>query len=424
MGTSIVQTCTKRILLQLILIFFYSIGIHCYALFIRIATLFSAKAKLFIQGRKNQKAIFNKSVPGGNQRVIWFHCASLGEFEMARPIIEDYRIKHSDHFIVLTFFSPSGYEIRKNYTQADAILYLPFDTRANAFRFVEHFHPDVAVFVKYEVWIHFFNTLKQSGSKIIMMNAVFRKDQRFFKWYGGIFRNALNHCETIFVQSASSKKILDEIGIQSVVSGDTRYDRCTQVADSVQPIPEINRWINGKFCIVVGSSWPEEEKIIAELQINDSIQWIIVPHDVSSGHILAIKNLFTSSFTMSGSDFPSDKNVLIVDSIGQLNKIYQYADLSIVGGGFSGKLHNILEPAAYGSPVLIGPKHSRFEESQELKSNGFVYSFSNGKELSALVERFQSDPQKLKAQKTALKMYFREKTGAVALISDWLEKHS
>lgn len=403
------------------MIFFYSIGIHCYALFIRIASLFNKKAKLFIQGRKNQKAIFNKSEPGKNQRVIWFHCASLGEFEMARPIIEDYRIKHSDHFIVLTFFSPSGYEIRKNYNQVDAILYLPFDTRTNAFRFVEHFHPDVAVFVKYEVWVHFFNTLKLSGSKIIMMNAVFRRDQRFFKWYGGIFRKALKHCDAIFVQSTRSKKILDEIGIQSVVSGDTRYDRCVQIADSVQPIPEISKWINGKFCIVAGSSWPEEEKIIAELQINDSIQWIIVPHDISSGHISAIKNQFSSSFTLSESNFPANKNVMIVDSIGQLNKIYQYADLSIIGGGFTGKLHNVLEAAAYGSLVLFGPKHSRFEESLELKSNGFAFSFSNGKELSELISGLQSAPDKLNSKKAELKTYFREKTGAVNHITNWLE---
>jgi 3-deoxy-D-manno-octulosonic-acid transferase len=317
------------------------------------ASPFNARARLWIQGRKGWRNKYVKLIHSTKSKpVVWFHCASLGEFEMARPVMEKLKEVYGDKlFLLISFFSPSGYEVQKNYKLADAVVYLPADTPGNAGKFIEIVNPIIAVFVKYEIWVNYFRDLKKNETKIILMNAVFRTDQRFFKWYGGIFRKALKETDKIFVQSKNSLELLETIDVKSEITGDTRYDRVMQVRSREKRIDDIANWVNGKFCIVCGSTWQPEEEIIAKIcdKLPGDIKWIIAPHDISPNHIEKIQVLFKykAAVLSKMKDDDNKKNILIIDSIGRLAQVYSLAKVAIVGGGFSGKLHNILEPAVY-----------------------------------------------------------------------------
>ncbi|MBX7093605.1 MAG: 3-deoxy-D-manno-octulosonic acid transferase [Flavobacteriales bacterium] len=389
----------------------YLLSIYFYRLIIRILSPFHSKAALWIHGRKSWRGRLEK-IPFSEHRIL-FHCASLGEFEMIRPIIEWMKINKPDYQILISFFSPSGYEVRKHYDKADAVFYLPSDTPKNAKDFARILRPEMVVFAKYEFWHFHLNALKASGAKLFAVSAVFRTNHRFFKWYGSMFRNDLRLFDSIFVQDTPSQHLLKSIGIESVLAGDTRFDRVYANAETSKPIVPIENWINHRRVIVAGSSWPQEEQRMVEAmkQIdNENLCWIIVPHDVSEAHISELQ----ASIPVSSVRFTRWKNentaVMIIDNVGMLMSVYRYAHLAIVGGGFSGKLHNILEPAAFGIPVLFGPKHDRFREADEMIKAGAAYEFDG--DLKEQLSRFISDETLLEQSGRAAKEFVMQHLGA------------
>lgn len=328
------------------------------------------------------------------KNCIWFHCASLGEFEMARPLIERLKKEKPNQKILITFFSPSGFEIKKNYDKADLILYLPLDTRKNAKDFIQLFQPSLAVFVKYEIWLNYLNQIKNNGIKSILISATFNKDQRFFKWNGKIFRDGLKIFNTIYVQNENSKKILSTIQIKSIVAGDTRYDQVNANLQNKKNLPLLEKWVGNNKVIIAGSSWEPEEKLLIPFvnKKTEGIKIIIAPHDISSPHIHQIKSKITVPFSLYSQLKESTiSNVLIIDNIGLLSSIYQYGNIAIIGGGFSGKLHNILEAATFGLPILFGPKHNKFQEANDFICENAAFVFTNENELNNHLNKLISD---------------------------------
>jgi len=368
---------------------------------LKIAALFSPKMKLFTEGRKHVFETLEQKIARAD-RTIWFHAASLGEYEQGLPIMEKIRQMYPQHKIVLTFFSPSGYEIRKHTKAADAVVYLPLDTRANAAKFLTMVRPELVFFVKYEFWPNYLNELKKAGTPVYLISGLFREKQVFFKWYGGFYRKALQAFRHFFVQYDSSKQLLQSIGYTNVtISGDTRYDRVSEILERDNSLPFIEEFINGKTTIVFGSSWPKDEAMFMEF-INSSAdaKFIIAPHTIGPDHINDIKNsikkkavLYTE---MEGKDL-ADYDVFIVNTIGILGKIYSYADAAYVGGGFgTSGLHNILEPAAFGVPVIIGPNHQKFPEAVALVQMGGCIAVSDKQQMEdALSALLHNDDYRL-----------------------------
>ena len=335
---------------------------------LKVVALFSPKIKLFVEGRKTVFATLEQKIQPGD-KTIWFHAASLGEYEQGLPVMEKVRAMHPDHKIVLTFFSPSGYEVRKNAATADVIVYLPMDTRANAKKFIDLIKPEKVFFIKYEFWPNYLNQLKKTQAQVYLISGLFRESQMFFKWYGGFYRNALKTFSHFFVQYESSKTLLQKIGFNNVtISGDTRYDRVSEILERDNNLPFIEEFIDGKIAVVFGSSWPKDEAMFTDF-INQSsgVKFIIAPHTIGAEHILAIKSSLTKKvilFSEKEGKNLADYDVIIINTIGILTKIYSYADVAYVGGGFgTSGLHNILEPAAFGVPIIIGPNHQKFPEA-------------------------------------------------------------
>jgi len=402
---------------------FYSLAIRFYVAGIFLASFFNQKAKLWIQGRKNCQSI-NEKKAHEIRGCVWFHCASLGEFEMARPLIERLKKEKPETKILLTFFSPSGYEIRKNYELVDLVIYIPADTKSNAFWFVDAFRPSLAVFVKYEIWLNILDELKKNKIKTILISAVFHPEQRFFKWYGKIFRDALLAFDKIYVQNESSFEILKKWKIKSIIAGDTRYDRVNENAKNTKPIDAIFRWKSNEKVIIVGSSWQREEKLIGEFSNKNSNQKIIiVPHDISENHLKNIESQLNFPFIRySQLDKITNEKIIIIDNIGLLSSLYQYADIAIIGGGFSGKLHNILEAATFGIPILFGPKHFRFQEAKEFISVGAAFTFSDQKSLDENLNSLLNNEGKRKKSGEAALEIVQKNIGATEII--WKENFS
>ena len=400
--------------------FFYSLGVRFYVAGIYIASLFNKKAKLWISGRKNGQSK-NEKKAHDIRGCVWFHCASLGEFEMARPLIEKLKKEKPEAKILLTFFSPSGYEIRKNYELVDLVIYIPADTKTNAFWLVDAFRPSLAVFVKYEIWLNILAELKKNKIKTILISAVFHPKQRFFKWYGKIFREALSAMNKIYVQNETSHEILKKWKIDSIIAGDNRYDRVSENAKNIKPIDAIYKWKSNEKIIIAGSSWQPEEKLVCEFANKNSNQKIIfVPHDISENHLKNIESQLKLPFIRySQLDKITYEKIIIVDNIGLLSSLYQYADVAIIGGGFSGKLHNILEAATFGIPILFGPKHHRFHEAKEFISAGAAFTFSDQKSLDENLNLLMiNDGNRKKSGESALKIV-QKNIGATEII--WKE---
>jgi 3-deoxy-D-manno-octulosonic-acid transferase len=365
----------------------YSIGILFYRLFIGIAALVNEKAKLWISGRKAWEQLLELGLAKaeGRKRIL-FHCASLGEFEQARPVIEDFRRKHTDWFVVVSFFSPSGYEIRRNYKNADFICYLPLDTPSNAHRFASLLQADIAVFVKYEFWYNMLTELKKSGSKLVLIAGRFRKNHIFFKPYGSWFGIQLSLFNSIHVQDEESAKLLKSIGITSTeVSGDPRFDRVAQNAENVEKIDVLEAWLSSRKCVVAGSTWEPDENVLLPWKWDYTL--IIAPHEIAEAGLKRIestagKKCVRYSELLENSELKSD--VLIIDNIGMLMRIYAYASWAWVGGGFGSGLHNILEPAAFGVPVVFGPEHAKFPEADAIIKAGGGFSIRSAYELNEL----------------------------------------
>ena len=359
---------------------------------LKIVALFSPKMKLFVDGRKSVFQTLIDKIQTSD-KTIWFHAASLGEYEQGLPVIEAIKEQFPTHKIVVTFFSPSGYEVRKNNAIADVTVYLPLDTISNAKHFVELVHPEMAFFIKYEYWPNYLNELKKQQIKTYLISGILRENQAFFKWYGGFYRNALKTFDYFFVQNESSKTLLQSIGFNNVkVSGDTRFDRVVSILERDNSLDFIEQFKDNKTTIVIGSSWPKDENLLVNYinQSSDDVKFIIAPHNIKSEQIQELKNavakktiLFSENMETRHALSLQEYSVFIIDTIGILTKIYSYADIAYVGGGFGNPgVHNILEPATFGVPVMIGPNYSHFAEATALVNMEGCISIQNQIQLN------------------------------------------
>ena len=369
------------------MLFLYNLIVQIAAFLLKIVALFSPKMKLFVDGRKEVFPVLEQKIKP-TEKTIWFHAASLGEYEQGLPVIEKIKEQFPSHKIILTFFSPSGYEVRKNNTVADVTVYLPLDTQKNAQQFLQLVHPDLVFFIKYEYWPNYLAELKKRNTKTYLISGILRKNQLFFKWYGGFYRDALDAFTYFFVQNETSKKLLLQVGKTNVsVSGDTRFDRVAAILEKDNSLGFISQFKDNTLTIVVGSSWPKDENLLVDF-INSNtlnIKFIIAPHNIKEEQIQALKNSITKKtvlFSEKEGKNLADFDVFIIDTIGILTKIYSYADIAYVGGGFGNSgVHNLLEPATFGVPILIGPNYSHFAEATALVNMEACISINNSKEL-------------------------------------------
>lgn len=409
------------------MLLFYRLSILSYAFALRIASLFNPKAKLFLEGRKDL-LLKIKAQMGNEQRPrIWMHCASLGEFEQGRPVLEAIRAKYPHYAIVLTFFSPSGYQVMKKYKGADYVYYLPIDISSNARQFVLNINPVLAVFIKYDLWYYYLEELHKKKIPAILMDAIFLKQQGFFQWFGGIQRQMLKLLTHIFVQNESSIDLLSSINItHATIAGDTRFDRVLSVAQSVTPIDKIES-LAGRFkLLIAGSTWSEDEEMLAGILPGLPPDWklIIVPHDVDEPRILSVEKLFNGRIKR-WSDWQEntlDKQVLVIDTIGLLLKLYRYGNLAWIGGGLGkGGVHNVLEAAVYGIPCAYGPIHQKYQEAIELIQNNAAVCCSNAEQFQSFLNKIMNDPNYAASCSLAAKKYVSSRGGATPIIVDYLE---
>lgn len=407
--------------------FFYNFGIALYTLLIRLASLFNPKAKAWVKGREGWKKELEGAFSKGD-KVIWFHAASLGEFEQGRPVIEALRKDDPSYKIFLTFFSPSGYLQKKDYEGADKVMYLPPDCKSNAIHFVKVLQPVMAVFIKYEFWYNYISVLEKAKIPSFLISALFRKGQPFFKWYGGWFMKRLQGITHFFVQDEASAEMLKTIGIEQLtVSGDTRFDRVADILKNKTEHPDIAAFCEGNKVLLVGSSWAPDEEILASIpDAFPDLKIIIAPHEVKEDRIKEVCNTFTSLSVRYTRDEPSswnDHQVLIVDAIGVLSSIYRYADIAYIGGGFGSGLHNIQEPAVNGMPVIFGPKFDKFREAKDLVKLGGAYTVNSASDLTALIGDLLNDKQKFTNSCKISREYMLENTGATETIVNGLKAY-
>lgn len=369
--------------------FLYNCIIHLAGIVVQALALFSPKMKLFVNGRKDVLSLLQQKIHP-NDKTIWFHAASLGEFEQGLPVMERLKKEFPTHKIVVSFFSPSGYEVRKNNTIADATVYLPLDTLSHAKTFIDAIHPEMVFFIKYEFWPNYLNELQKRKIKTYLISGIFREKQAFFKWYGGFYRKALYAFDYFFVQNESSKKLLQSLNFNNVkTSGDTRFDRVTTILERDNTLPFIEDFIHPESTtIVIGSSWPKDEALLVKFinESNENTKFIIAPHNIKRDQITELQKSITKKtvlFTEHENKLLSNYTVFIIDTIGILTKIYNYADIAYVGGGFGNPgVHNILEPATFGVPIIVGPNYSHFPEATALVHMKGCISISNYTELS------------------------------------------
>ena len=407
-----------------LMLLLYTVGIQFYSLIIRIFSLFNPKAKLFVNGRNGIFEHIAKRIDA-TQKHIWFHFASLGEFEQGRPVLEKLKNQYPDKKIVVTFFSPSGYEIRKNYAMAD-VFYLPIDTKSNAKRFIEAINPEMAIFTKYEFWHYYFKELHERNIPLYVISGIFRPSQAFFKWYGGFYRNILSFVTYFFVQNEESEALLKSIGINKVtVNGDTRFDRVFENAQTPRKLPLIEKFIGNSPVLICGSTWPEDEKLLSLLpEKYPDWKLIIAPHEIHKDHIESIEKLFPIG-SLRFSDFSSGmqtvnetSQTLIIDNIGMLSALYQYGQVAYIGGGFGTGIHNTLEAAAFGLPVIFGTKYDKFQEAKDLIAIGSAKPIGTEE---ALVEAFELLKSNNIAAKAA-KKYVADHKGATDQIISMITK--
>lgn len=374
------------------MLFLYNTALQIASFLLKPIAFFNSKIKLFVDGRKVVFPILEQKIKASD-KTIWFHAASLGEYEQGLPVMEKIKEKFPNHKIILTFFSPSGYEVRKNNTVADVTVYLPLDTKSNVENFLKLVHPEMAFFIKYEFWLNYLNELKKQQTPTYLISGIFRENQMFFKWYGGFYKKALDAFTFFFVQNESSKKLLLELNKTNVaISGDTRFDRVATILEKDNSLDFISEFKNNKLTVVVGSSWPKDENLLIDY-INSnkhSIKFIIAPHNIKSEQIKQLKAKISKKtvlYSEKTSKNLADFDVFIIDTIGILTKIYSYADIAYVGGGFGNPgVHNILEPATFGVPIIIGPNYSHFAEATALVHMGGCISIKNSKELNTAFE--------------------------------------
>jgi 3-deoxy-D-manno-octulosonic-acid transferase len=402
----------------------YNLGIKVFILLVKIASFKNPKAKKLIEGRKGLlKRVKKEQDP--KEQVIWVHCASLGEFEQGRPLIEEIKRIYPEKKILLTFFSPSGYEVQKNYGNADYIYYLPADTRRNARRFIKYCNPEVVFFIKYEYWYNFLSVLKKKSVPVYFVSSIFRKDQLFYKWYGGWYRKMLKKVTHFFLQNQESADLLQSLGINHFsVIGDTRFDRVAHVFENIKPIPVIEQFLGSQKAIIAGSSWKAEEALLMQYyRINPAFKLIIVPHEVSDENIQRIKNQFGENaicLSKVTKTIGKEKNILIVDSYGMLTSLYQYGYISIVGGGFGAGIHNILEAATFGMPIIIGPNYERFQEAIDMVNQHCAFPVANIEEFNTVMNHLLKDPTLVFTISKIASDYVKANVGATPKILDFV----
>ena len=378
--------------------FIYQLGIRFYLLAMRAASIFNDKARLLVKGQKATFSYLEKNMEHGHP-LVWVHCASLGEFEQGRPLIEQIKKKHPQYQVLLTFFSPSGYEIRKNYELADYICYLPADTAANARKFIELVKPEKVFFIKYEYWHNYISQLAKRNIPLYLVSAIFREEQLFFqpgirgKWYRKILKKASH----FFIQNEESGRLLSKIGVTNyTITGDTRFDRVAEIAANSKDLPLIDRFKNGQKLIVAGSSWASDENLLIEfLKTDKQTKLIFAPHVVKENNILRLMEQLPSDtirYTrMTKETRIRDARVLVIDTIGLLSSVYRHADIAYIGGGFGVGIHNTLEAAIYNIPVLFGPNYLKFGEAVNLVKAGAAFPVKNSGELNATLNKLLAD---------------------------------
>ena len=398
--------------------FLYSLFIQCYACLIKLAFVFSKKAKLWCVGRKNI-FLFLEEQCAGKENIIWFHCASLGEFEQGKPLMEKIKQQEKNITLLVTFFSPSGFEVKKNDPIAEIITYLPVDTPKNAKKFIQIVKPKKVFFVKYEFWYNYIRELTKANIPFYYISAIFREDQYFFKHYGKWFLKQLENCSFFFVQNEKSKNLLERHGISKVmVTGDTRFDRVYTIAHQSYTLDFILSFKENKKLLVAGSTWNPDEKLLSELfqKINTNYKLVIAPHLIEKAHIDQIKKIFNSFSIICLSEKDkkniSDYEILIIDNIGMLSKIYKYADISYIGGAFKTGLHNILEAAVFEKPTFFGPHFQKFNEAVELVSQGAAFSVTQVEEMYQKILNFETNPAYYQATCKICKTYVTQNLGA------------
>jgi len=417
-----------NLLISPVMKFVYTLAIEAYSIILKLVAPINSRAREWVNGRRDLLRIIEEKVAPGEKR-IWFHCASLGEFEQGRPVIETYRKGNPDVKIVLTFFSPSGYNVRKNYQGADYIFYLPADTLLNVKRFLDAIDPVAAVFIKYEFWYHYLELLHRRNTPAILISAIFRPEQHFFRWYGGFFREMLRFFDHIFVQDKSSADLLNSIGLTNTsVSGDTRFDRVAEVVSRAETVPAAEHFAGDSPVLVAGSTWPPDEEIIARYvrEKKGTMKFIIAPHEVDSKNIGRIMKLFGANavrLSEYDSEVSRSLNILVIDRIGILSSIYRYAHICLIGGGFGKGIHNTLEAAAWGKPVLFGPNYTRFREAVDLISIKGAFSFSGYEQFAGIVDNWLTDRSSYDFASEICKSYVSDNEGATKAIIDYLVKH-
>lgn len=446
-------------------IFFYRIFLSIYVLAAKLISPWQPKAKLWLQGRKNWRkklesewAIVNEqlTIDAKPPFTIWMHCASLGEFEQGRPVLEMLRLKNPNHKIVLSFFSPSGYEVQKNYAGANMVCYLPMDSEANAKDFLDIIKPCLALWVKYEYWYYFLQAINSRNIPLLLVSGVFRPDQPFFKWHGQLPRKMLTFFTHFFVQNQTSYDLtLPLVGKEKItITGDTRFDRVIDIAEKATSIPEIEKWLGGaEKVFVAGSTWPDdEEELTHYVKLHPEIKFIIAPHHIDAENITDSMKLFPMAEkwtslvrpqTLDGHNKTSSKdpssipqhlphtiqhaasteNVLLIDAIGLLAKIYRYADITYLGGGFGNDgVHNVLEAAVYGKPVIHGPEYEKYAEATGLVACGGAYEVDDALELEKILDQLFANKTFYNNAANAAKKFVYEHKGATKMVIDYIEK--
>ncbi len=402
--------------------FLYQTGIFIYVISVKVASFFNAKARQFVNGRKNwQKKLAEKIET--NARYIWVHCASLGEFEQGRPLIEKIRKQFPEYRILLTFFSPSGYEIRKNYELANIVMYLPVDTPRNAKKFLQLVQPEKAFFIKYEYWHFYIGELKKRNIPLYIVSAIFRENQHFFKnnMLGKWYRNMLYKVEYFFVQNEKSAQLLQSIGLNNfTVSGDTRFDRVATIAKSAKEIPFVEKFKDSQPLLVAGSTWkPDEELLAAFINNHPNLKVVFAPHEVTQANMNRLEQLLKTShirFSKAEENEVVRFQVLIIDSIGLLSSLYRYGNLAYIGGGFGVGIHNILEAATFGLPVIFGPNYEKFKEAVDLKNLGGSFPVQNIQQFESTLNDFLADNSKLAEASAVCKNYVEKNVGSTNFI--------
>ena len=419
-------------------LFLYNVFLRLYTLGILLVSPWNIKARLWIKGRKNLFQILESALSDEKRKIIWMHCASLGEFEQGRPLFEKISAQYPAYAKMITFFSASGYETSKTYKGADYVFYLPMENRSNAGRFLKRVNPSLVIWVKYEYWYYYLKAISGRQIPLLLISGIFRREQGFFQWYSGIYREMLSCFTHLFIQDERSKNLLATIGYDknSSVIGDTRFDRVIEIAEAFQPLPWIDEFCGTKTVIVAGSTWQEdEEELDHYANTHPEIRFIIAPHEIDTPHLQEVRKLYQKCILYSeysrlktGHDVLVTKdhplhtaNVLIIDNIGMLSRLYKYGTINFVGGGFGdGGVHNILEAAVYGKPVIFGPVYDKYLEAVELLETGGAFSVAAALELEELLETLQREPALYREASTAASKYVYAGKGAADKIMHFI----